>query len=68
MLATGVSVVVVPIVAFREPVFVFDAQHLSAEAADAYFGEADQLFRSKLIIEFAPRRSLISLEGDHVLG
>jgi hypothetical protein len=47
------------------------AQELSASTClsrGAYFGEADQLFRSKLIIEFAPRRSLISLEGDHVLG
>ena len=31
----------------------------------AYFGDADQSFRSKAITQFAPSRSGVSLEADH---
>ncbi|HEY0778367.1 MAG TPA: hypothetical protein VGD56_10425 [Gemmatirosa sp.] len=35
------------------------------DVATAYFGDADQPFRSKAITQFAPSRSAISLEADH---
>ncbi len=35
------------------------------DARRAYFGDADQSFRSKAITQFAPSRSGVSLEADH---
>ena len=35
------------------------------DLALAYFGDADQSFRSKAITQFAPSRSGVSLEADH---